>query len=72
MDGPTTIPLVCAIAIPNMFLWTWFDQRIKSQTEELLAGAFVRSLSLAERRADHEIELIVAPQADSRSATIGR
>jgi hypothetical protein len=40
MPDSTTIPLVFAIAIPNLFLYGFMDKLIKQRTDEVATGVF--------------------------------
>jgi len=51
MDSSTTVPLVFAIAIPNMFLWAYLDKLMKRRTEEIVTGVFNgKVLEIQDRR----------------------
>lgn len=48
MTGQTTIPMIFAIAIPNMALWAFLDRQLKRRTQEIALG-IVNGHPLAQR-----------------------
>ena len=60
MDSPTTVPLVFAIAIPNMFLWAHLDRLMKRRTEEILTGLFNGQLLEARNRQAMYVSWLIA------------
>ena len=60
MDSPTTVPLVFAIAIPNMFLWAHLDRLMKRRTEEILTGLFNGQLLEARDRQAMYVSWLIA------------